>query len=193
MRNSNRKKSVLLNATRFFVLALCFTMVFAFALTSGNIGGVASATESEQDGDAMFGTAAAILGDHGRTTGVNFGYPGNAPDTTTWTFTETFDTIKSSISNFQVYKDTGDTKMFIEEGNAGIWQFGVSNAYKAAQCHGVLNFSTEGFIDQMIQNDNVTVKQTLRLTWVRCHQTLIRNFILSLSDLMFLPHKSHTN
>lgn len=161
MRNSNRKKSVLLNATRFFVLALCFTMVFAFALTSGNIGGVASATESEQDGDAMFGTAAAILGDHGRTTGVNFGYPGNAPDTTTWTFTETFDTIKSSISNFQVYKDTGDTKMFIEEGNAGIWQFGVSNAYKAAQCHGVLNFSTEGFIDQMIQNDNVTVKANI--------------------------------
>ena len=40
MRNSNRKKSVLLNATRFFVLALCFTMVFAFVLTSGNIGGI---------------------------------------------------------------------------------------------------------------------------------------------------------
>lgn len=40
MRNSNRKKSVLLNATRLFVLALCFTMVFAFALTSGNIGGI---------------------------------------------------------------------------------------------------------------------------------------------------------
>lgn len=40
MRNSNRKKSVLLNATRLFVLALCFTMVFAFALTNETVNGI---------------------------------------------------------------------------------------------------------------------------------------------------------
>lgn len=158
MRNSNKKKSVLLNATRLFVLALCFTMVFAFALTSGNIGGVASAVESEKDGDATLGTANPIAGDHGKLTGVNFGYPGNAPDTTTWTFTETFDTIKSSSSNIQVYKDAGDTKMFIEENNVNNWNYGVSNAALAAQIHGVINFDLSGFVAQMIQNDNVTVK-----------------------------------
>lgn len=161
MRKCNSKKGVLLNATKFFVLALCFTMVFAFALTSGNIGGVASATESEKDGDASFGTANAIFGDNGQLSGVNFGYPGNSASTTTWKFTETYDTIKSSTTNIQVYKETGDTKMFIEEGNTGNWQFGVSNAAKAAQCHGVINFNTAGFIDQMIQNDNVTVTASI--------------------------------
>ena len=161
MRKCNSKKGVLLNATKFFVLALCFTMVFAFALTSGNIGGIASATESEKDGDASFGTANAIFGDNGQLSGVNFGYPGNSASTTTWKFTETYDTIKSSTTNIQVYKETGDTKMFIEEGNTGNWQFGVSNAAKAAQCHGVINFNTAGFIDQMIQNDNVTVTASI--------------------------------
>lgn len=160
MRNSNRKKSVLLNATRFFVLALCFTMVFAFALTSGGINGIASAERifSEKDGDAIFGSASPIKGDNGELTGVNFGYPGNAPDTTTWTFTETFKNTVVNSTNLQLYKETGDTKLFIDSGEVGSWQFGVANASAAAQCHGVINFDTQGFLAQMIQNDNVTVK-----------------------------------
>lgn len=165
MRNSNRKKSVLLNATRFFVLALCFTMVFAFALTSGGINGIASAEriESEKPGDAVFGSASPIKGDHGELTGVNFGYPGNAPDTTSWTFTETFKNTVVNSTNLQLYKETGDTKLFIDSGEVGSWQFGVSNAAVAAQCHGVINFDLQGFLAQMIQNDNVTVKAQISL------------------------------
>lgn len=165
MRNSNRKKSVLLNATRLFVLALCFTMVFAFALTSGGINGIASAEriESEKPGDAVFGSASPIKGDHGELTGVNFGYPGNAPDTTSWTFTETFKNTVVNSTNLQLYKETGDTKLFIDSGEVGSWQFGVSNAAVAAQCHGVINFDLQGFLAQMIQNDNVTVKAQISL------------------------------
>lgn len=107
MRNSNRKKSVLLNATRFFVLALCFTMVFAFALTSETVSEIASAydvTRQDKADDATLGYANPMKGDSGEMTGVNFGYPGNTPDTTTWSFTETYNTVVPSTANMQIYK-----------------------------------------------------------------------------------------
>lgn len=155
MRNGNKTRQ-LLSLARIFVLALCFTLVFAVALSNDAIGGIATAAEFEKDGDATFGAGVSILGDHGELTGVDFGYPGIGTQTT-WTYTETFNNVVSSTTNIQVYKETGDTKMFIEEGASGTWQFGVSNAAKAAQCHGVINFGTSKFIDQMIQNDNVVV------------------------------------
>lgn len=159
MRNGNKTRQ-LLSLARIFVLALCFTLVFAVALSNDAIGGIATAAESEKDGDATFGAGVSILGDHGELTGVDFGYPGIGTQTT-WTYTETFNTIVSSTTNIQVYKETGDTKMFIEEGASGTWQFGVSNAAKAAQCHGVINFGASRFIDQMIQNDNVVVTASI--------------------------------
>lgn len=159
MRNGNKTRQ-LLSLARIFVLALCFTLVFAVALSNDAIGGIATAAESQKDGDATFGAGVSILGDHGELTGVDFGYPGIGTQTT-WTYTETFNTVVSSTTNIQVYKETGDTNMFIEEGASGTWQFGVSNAYKAAQCHGVINFGTSKFIDQMIQNDNVVVTASI--------------------------------
>lgn len=159
MRNGNKTRQ-LLSLARIFVLALCFTLVFAVALSNDAIGGIATAAESEKDGDATFGAGVSILGDHGELTGVDFGYPGIGTQTT-WTYTETFNTIVSSTTNIQVYKETGDTKMFIEEGASGTWQFGVSNAAKAAQCHGVINFGASKFIDQMIQNENVVVTASI--------------------------------
>lgn len=159
MRNGNKSRQ-LLSLARIFVLALCFTLVFAVALSNDAIGGIATAAESEKDGDATFGAGVSILGDHGELTGVDFGYPGIGTQTT-WTYTETFNTVVSSTTNIQVYKETGDTKMFIEEGASGTWQFGVSNAAKAAQCHGVINFGASKFIDQMIQNDNVVVTASI--------------------------------
>ena len=159
MRNGNKSRQ-LLSLARIFVLALCFTLVFAVALTNDAIGGIATAAESEKDGDATFGAGVSILGDHGELTGVDFGYPGIGTQTT-WTYTETFNTVVSSTTNIQVYKETGDTKMFIEEGASGTWQFGVSNAAKAAQCHGVINFGASKFIDQMIQNENVVVTASI--------------------------------
>lgn len=159
MRNGNKTRQ-LLSLARIFVLALCFTLVFAVALSNDAIGGIATAAEFEKYGDATFGAGVSILGDHGELTGVDFGYPGIGTQTT-WTYTETFNTVVSSTTNIQVYKETGDTKMFIEEGASGTWQYGVSNASKAAQCHGVINFGTSKFIDQMIQNDNVVVTASI--------------------------------
>lgn len=159
MRNGNQSRQ-LLSLARIFVLALCFTLVFAVALSNNAIGGIANAYEvKEQDkpDDATLGVASAITGDHGELTGVNFGYPGTGTQTT-WTFTETYDTVVPSTSNHQIYKKKGNTVMYTHIGDANHWYWGVSDGQAGAEVHGVINFDLSGFVAQMIQNDNVTVK-----------------------------------
>ena len=159
MRNGNKTRQ-LLSLARIFVLALCFTLVFAVALSNDAIGGIANAYEvKEQDkpDDATLGVASAITGDHGELTGVNFGYPGTGTQTT-WTFTETYDTVVPSTSNHQIYKKKGNTVMYTHIGDANHWYWGVSDGRAGAEVHGVINFDLSGFVAQMIQNDNVTVK-----------------------------------
>ncbi len=159
MRNGNKTRQ-LLSLARIFVLALCFTLVFAVALSNDAIGGIANAYEvKEQDkpDDATLGVASAITGDHGELTGVNFGYPGTGTQTT-WTFTETYDTVVPSTSNHQIYKKKGNTVMYTHIGDANHWYWGVSDRQAGAEVHGVINFDLSGFVAQMIQNDNVTVK-----------------------------------
>ncbi len=159
MRYGNKTRQ-LLSLARIFVLALCFTLVFAVALSNDAIGGIANAYEvKEQDkpDDATLGVASAITGDHGELTGVNFGYPGTGTQTT-WTFTETYDTVVPSTSNHQIYKKKGNTVMYTHIGDANHWYWGVSDGQAGAEVHGVINFDLSGFVAQMIQNDNVTVK-----------------------------------
>lgn len=155
MRNGNKTRQ-LLSLARIFVLALCFTLVFAVALSNDAIGGIANAYEEKTD-DATLGVASAITGDHGELTGVNFGYPGTGTQTT-WTFTETYDTVVPSTSNHQIYKKKGNTVMYTHIGDANHWYWGVSDGQAGAEVHGVINFDLSGFVAQMIQNDNVTVK-----------------------------------
>lgn len=159
MRNGNKTRQ-LLSLARIFVLALCFTLVFAVALSNDAIGGIANAYEvKEQDkpDDATLGVASAITGDHGELTGVNFGYPGTGTQTSC-TFTETYDTVVPSTSNHQIYKKKGNTVMYTHIGDANHWYWGVSDGQAGAEVHGVINFDLSGFVAQMIQNDNVTVK-----------------------------------
>lgn len=159
MRNGNKTRQ-LLSLARIFVLALCFTLVFAVALSNDAIGKIANAYEvKEQDkaDDATLGVASAITGDHGELTGVNFGYPGTGTQTT-WTFTETYNTVVPSTSNHQIFKQKGNTVMYTHIGDANHWYWGVSDGMASAEVHGVINFDLSGFVAQMIQNDNVTVK-----------------------------------
>lgn len=159
MRNGNKSRQ-LLSLARIFVLALCFTLVFAVALSNDAIGGIANAYDvknQDKPDDATLGVASAIKGDHGELTGVNFGYPGTSTQTT-WTFVETYNTVVPTTSNHQIYKQKGDTNMYTHINEANHWLWGVSNGMAAAEVHGVMNFNLSGFVAQMIQNDNVTVK-----------------------------------
>lgn len=159
MRNGNKTRQ-LLSLARIFVLALCFTLVFAFAL-SASVSQVASAydvVEHEKPDDATLGSPSAFFGDNGELTGMHFGYPGLSANTQTWTFTETYNTVVPSTGNHQIFKLKGNTKMYTHVGDANHWLWGVSNGMAAAEVHGAMNFNLSGFVAQMIQNDNVTVK-----------------------------------
>lgn len=159
MRNGNKTRQ-LLSLARIFVLALCFTLVFAFAL-SASVSQVASAytvEEQEKADDATLGSPSAFFGDNSELTGMHFGYPGLSANTQTWTFTETYNTVVPSTGNHQIFKLKGNTTMYTHVGDANHWLWGVENGMAAAEVHGVMNFNLSGFVAQMIQNDNVTVK-----------------------------------
>lgn len=159
MRNGNKTRQ-LLSLARIFVLALCFTLVFAFALSKNNsqVASAYTVVEQEKDDDATLGSPSAFFGDNGELTGTHFGYPGLSADTQTWTFTETYNTVVPSTGNHQIFKLKGNTTMYTHVGDANHWLWGVKNGMAAAEVHGVMNFNLSGFVAQMIQNDNVTVK-----------------------------------
>ena len=159
MRNGNKTRQ-LLSLARIFVLALCFTLVFAFALSKNNsqVASAYTVVEQEKDDDATLGSPSSFFGDNGELTGTHFGYPGLSADTQTWTFTETYNTVVPSTGNHQIFKLKGNTKMYTHVGDANHWLWGVSNGMAAAEVHGAMNFNLSGFVAQMIQNDNVTVK-----------------------------------
>lgn len=159
MRNGNKTRQ-LLSLARIFVLALCFTLVFAFALSKNNsqVASAYTVVEQEKDVDATLGSPSSFFGDNGELTGTHFGYPGLSADTQTWTFTETYNTVVPSTGNHQIFKLKGNTTMYTHVGDANHWLWGVKNGMAAAEVHGVMNFNLSGFVAQMIQNDNVTVK-----------------------------------
>lgn len=159
MRNGNKTRQ-LLSLARIFVLALCFTLVFAFALSKNNsqVASAYTVVEQEKDDDATLGSPSSFFGDNGELTGTHFGYPGLSADTQTWTFTETYNTVVPSTGNHQIFKLKGNTTMYTHVGDANHWLWGVKNGMDAAEVHGVMNFNLSGFVAQMIQNDNVTVK-----------------------------------
>lgn len=159
MRNGNKTRQ-LLSLARIFVLALCFTLVFAFALSKNNsqVASAYTVVEQEKDDDATLGSPSSFFGDNGELTGTHFGYPGLSADTQTWTFTETYNTVVPSTGNHQIFKLKGNTTMYTHVGDANHWSWGVKNGMAAAEVHGVMNFNLSGFVAQMIQNDNVTVK-----------------------------------
>ncbi len=159
MRNGNKSRQ-LLSLARIFVLALCFALVFAVALSANNaqVANAYNVERQDKKDDATLGSAAAFYGDSGELTGVHFGYPGLSANTTSWSYEETYNTIVPSLSNHQIFKLKGNTTMYTHVGDANHWLWGVEDGMAAAEVHGVINFNLGGFIAQMIQNDNVTVK-----------------------------------
>lgn len=160
MRNKSIRRS--LSMARLAVLALCFVIVFSMALTltAKEFSGSASAytvVNQEKDDDATLGAGSPMYGDSGQLNGTHFGYPGLS-NQQTWTYTETYYTIVPSIKNVQVFKVKGDTTMYMHGDEANHWQWGVSNGKASAEVHGIVNFNLTGFLAQMVQNDNVTVK-----------------------------------
>ena len=163
MRNKKELKGFLLTATRLVVLALCFVTVFAVALTSdfvGTIGegGIAFAERITQNinGESTYGKANPILPDQGAITVDNFNFPGG---TSSWSYTATYYNVvpyyntnddKDTNNNTEIYKNSGNTDLFLGLGVAGTWDGGVTDGQAKNELSMVLNFDTSGFINEVL-------------------------------------------
>lgn len=177
MRNGNKSRQ-LLSLARLVVLALCFTLVFAIVLTSSTdtqFAFAATRFKDAKDGAYTIGKANPISPNGGEITASDFNM-GDA-DSAGWSATVSYTNVVPSIkketingketyevasNNVEIYKEDGNTELFIDQGDANSWGGGVSNAAAAAQMHMVINFSLGSFINNMINSGLVTVKATVK-------------------------------
>ncbi len=168
MRNGNKSRQ-LLSLARLVVLALCFTMVFAVALATAfdvTMDGIASAADrnyKDEKNEITFGKANAISADNGYLTISDFNFSSNATQWTSSVTSTYYNTVPYNngdddpSNNTEIYKNDGDTKLFLGVGDAGVWSGGVTNGYSANDLYMVLNFELGEFLNGLLSTGNVVI------------------------------------
>lgn len=174
MRNKKELKGFLLTATRLIVLALVFVTAFTVALTSDfakiDFDGIAFAerTHKDQKGEVTFGKANPILPDQGAITAESFDFPNIASP---WLFTATYYNVSPHATtnndndpqnNVEIYKNDGDTKLFLGNDTPGVFDGGVTNGYAGNDLNMVLNFETGSFINEILNSGKYTVTAEIK-------------------------------
>lgn len=167
-------KGFLLTATRLIVLALVFVTAFTVALTSDfakiDFDGIAFAerTHKDQKGEVTFGKANPILPDQGAITAESFDFPNIASP---WLFTATYYNVSPHATtnndndpqnNVEIYKNDGDTKLFLGNDTPGVFDGGVTNGYAGNDLNMVLNFETGSFINEILNSGKYTVTAEIK-------------------------------
>lgn len=165
MRTNKTKRQLVTNITRIALLAVCFTLVFAFALAQDSFG-IAEAREQkfiEKDDEAVIGAAPPIFGDHGELTAMDFKYGSQltykkgSSTIAEWTVDETFNNTEASLSNHQACKNDGNTKLYTWIGDKGKWNYGVSNAAASNSVNGVINYNVGDFVKTLLSRPDINV------------------------------------
>ncbi len=175
MRNKKELKGFLLTATRLIVLALVFVTAFTVALTSDfgqniDFGGIAFAERTYKDvkNEVTFGKANPILPDQGAITAESFDFPNVVSP---WIFTATYYSVSPHATtnndndpknNVEIYKNDGDTKLFLGNDTPGTFDGGVTNGYSANDLNMVLNFETGSFINEILNSGKYTVTAEIK-------------------------------
>lgn len=174
MRNKKELKGFLLTATRLIVLALVFVTAFTVALTSDfakiDFDGIAFAerTHKDQKGEVTFGKANPILPDQGAITAESFDFPNIASP---WLYTATYYNVSPHATtnndndpqnNVEIYKNDGDTKLFLGNDTPGVFDGGVTNGYAGNDLNMVLNFETGSFINEILNSGKYTVTADIK-------------------------------
>ena len=174
MRNKKELKGFLLTATRLIVLALVFVTAFTVALTSDfakiDFDGIAFAerTHKDQKGEVTFGKANPILPDQGAITAESFDFPNIASP---WLYTATYYNVSPHATtnndndpqnNVEIYKNDGDTKLFLGNDTPGVFDGGVTNGYAGNDLNMVLNFETGSFINEILNSGKYTVTAEIK-------------------------------
>ena len=176
MRNKKELKGFLLTATRLIVLALVFVTAFTVALTSDFVGSiddggvVLAADQHEKDGNGenTFGKANPILPDQGAITAESFDFPNIASP---WLFTATYYNVvpynnnnndNDSRNNVEIYKNDGNTDLFLRVNEANLWAGGVTDGGAKNELYMVINFQLGDFLNSVLDSGNFDVTATIK-------------------------------
>ena len=176
MRNKKELKGFLLTATRLIVLALVFVTAFAVALTSDFVGSiddggvVLAADQHVKDGnnENTFGKANPILPDQGAITAESFDFPNIVSP---WIFTATYynvvpynnqDNDNDSRNNVEIYKNDGNTDLFLRVNEANLWAGGVTDGGAKNELYMVINFQLGDFLNSVLDSGNFDVTATIK-------------------------------
>ena len=176
MRNKKELKGFLLTATRLIVLALVFVTAFTVALTSDFVGSiddggvVLAADQHVKDGnnENTFGKANPILPDQGAITAKSFDFPNIVSP---WIFTATYynvvpynnqDNDNDSRNNVEIYKNDGNTDLFLRVNEANLWAGGVTDGGAKNELYMVINFQLGDFLNSVLDSGNFDVTATIK-------------------------------
>lgn len=178
MRNGNKTRQ-LLSLARIFVLALCFTLVFAVALsTIGSIDMPGTSIAANEDDNEAKGGIVSVTADQGPLSAELFGFPGTDPTKKSWSATLTFNNTKfdsTNVSNFlssgsaNVGGVVGDTGSFRASEFDDKWDESSHGVEYAPYLYSAVNYTFSDFMVRLMASSNYTVTAKMTSTMNKHH------------------------
>lgn len=178
MRNGNKTRQ-LLSLARIFVLALCFTLVFAVALsTIGSIDMPGTSIAANEDDNEAKGGIVSVTADQGPLSAELFGFPGTDPTKKSWSATLTFNNTKFDSTNVSNFLSSGSPNVGGVVGDTGSFRASEFDDEGNESSHGVLyapylysavNYTFSDFMVRLMASSNYTVTAKMTSTMNKRH------------------------
>lgn len=178
MRNGNKTRQ-LLSLARIFVLALCFTLVFAVALsTIGSIDMPGTSIAANEDDNEAKGGIVSVTADQGPLSAELFGFPGTDPTKKSWSATLTFNNTKFDSTNVSNFLSSGSANVGGVVGDTGSFRASEFDDEGKESSHGVgyapylysaVNYTFSDFMVRLMASSNYTVTAKMTSTMNKHH------------------------
>lgn len=178
MRNGNKTRQ-LLSLARIFVLALCFTLVFAVALsTIGSIDMPGTSIAANEDDNEAKGGIVSVTADQGPLSAELFGFPGTDPTKKSWSATLTFNNTKFDSTNVSNFLSSGSANVGGVVGSTGSFRATEFDDKGNESSHGVgyapylysaVNYTFSDFMVRLMASSNYTVTAKMTSTMNKHH------------------------
>ncbi len=184
MRNGNKTRQ-LLSLARIFVLALCFTLVFAVALsTIGSIDMPGTSIAANEDDNEAKGGIVSVTADQGPLSAELFGFPGTDPTKKSWSATLTFNNTKFDSTNVSNFLSSGSANVGGVVGDTGSFRASEFDDMRNESSHGgryapylysAVNYTFSDFMVRLMASSNYTVTAKMTSTMNKHHGGTIAN------------------
>lgn len=177
MRNGNKTRQ-LLSLARIFVLALCFTLVFAVALsTIGSIDMPGTSIAANEDDNKAKGGIVSVTADQGPLSAELFGFPGTDPTKKSWSATLTFNNTKFDSTNVSNFLSSGSANVGGVVGDTGSFRASEFDDKRNESSHGgyapylysAVNYTFSDFMVRLMASSNYTVTAKMTSTMNKHH------------------------